>query len=101
MENKHDCFFDGDMVLYNEVTKKQKALNVLFTVNNKISDAIFLLYTATHSGIVDKENLNVSLGTLLIEHAKAAFRDEITDLWKDKPLEKKEPIAESSVLGHP
>jgi GTP-binding protein EngB required for normal cell division len=86
--------------LKDEETKKQEALGTLLKVNDKISEAIFLLSGAIQSKILDEENLDISLGKLLLEQAKASLHDKIAELWKEKTSEQKEKI-ENSILGHP
>jgi hypothetical protein len=100
MENKHDCFFDGDSTTYKKATKKQKAVGALLKAKDKINDAVYILSTAIHSGILDSHNSDIMSAQSSLQTAKTCVEKELSDLWENKTPAQKENVP-SSVLGHP
>lgn len=94
-------YYSFEDFLKDEEEKKQIALGLLLRANDKISEARILLSRAIEDGLLDKDNLNVSLGSLLLEHSGSAIRDEIAEMWKNKPIKREEEKIENFVLGHP
>ena len=100
MENKHDCFFDGDSATYKEATKKQKAVGALLKAKDKINDAVYILSTAIHSEILDSHNSDIMSAQSSLQTTKTYIDKGLSDLWENKTPAQKQN-APSSVLGHP